>query len=83
MLKIATNTKLSPEDAIKKAVEFFGKTNYQLKIIDQTNSSVSLEGGGGSIEIVACQENGKTNVEFLSREWDSATKEFIRLIKSK
>ncbi len=81
MLKIATTTKLSPEEAIKKAISFFGPTGFQLKIVDQASSSVSFEGGGGSIEITACQENGKTNVEFLSREWDEPVKEFIRKIR--
>lgn len=81
MLKIAAKTKLSPEEAIKKAIEFFGPKGFQLKIFDQTSSSVFLEGGGGSIEITTCQENGKTSVEFLSREWDEPVKEFIRKIR--
>ena len=65
MLRIATKTKLSPEEAIKKAIKFFGTDNYKLKITAQTNTSVSFEGGGGSIDVSVCEENGKTSVDFL------------------
>jgi hypothetical protein len=81
MLRIATKTKLSPEEAIKKAIKFFGTDNYKLKITAQTNTSVSFEGGGGSIDVSVCEENGKTSVDFLSREWDYQVKEFIMLIR--
>jgi len=81
MLRIATKTKLSPEEAIKKAIDFFGPDGYKLKVINQTDTSTSLEGGGGSIGISACADDGKTNVEFLSREWDYQVKEFIKAIR--
>jgi len=81
MLRIATKTKLSPEEAIKKAIKFFGTANYKLKITAQTNTSVSFEGGGGSIDVSVCEENSKTSVDFLSREWDYQVKEFIMLIR--
>ena len=81
MLRIATKTKLTPEKTIKDAIDFFGPNGYKLKVINQTDTSVSLEGGGGSIGITACQENGKTNVEFLSNEWDYQVTEFIKAIR--
>jgi len=81
MLRIATKTKLTPEEAIKKAIQFFGPDNYKLKITSQTETSASFEGGGGSVEVSACKENGKTSVDFLSREWDYQVKEFIKIIR--
>ena len=81
MLKIAARTKLSPEEAIRQAINFFGPNGYKLKVVDQSDTSVSLEGGGGSIEITACAEDGKTTVEFISREWDYQVKEFIKAIR--
>jgi hypothetical protein len=81
MLRIATKTKLTPEDIIKKAVKFFGPEGYKLKINGQTETSATFEGGGGTVEISACAENGKTTVDFLSREWDYQVKEFIRMIR--
>jgi hypothetical protein len=81
MLKIAVRTKLTPEEAIRHAINFFGPNGYKLKVVDQAETSVSLEGGGGSIEITACAEDGKTTVEFISREWDYQVKEFIKAIR--
>jgi hypothetical protein len=81
MLRIATKTKLSPEEVIEKALKFFGPDGYKLKITGQTDTSAGFEGGGGTIAITTCAENSKTDVEFLSREWDYQVKEFIRLIR--
>jgi hypothetical protein len=82
MLRINVTTKLSPEEAIKKAAAFFGPNGYRLKIVSQTSLSVCLEDVLGSIEIDACEQDGKTSVEFVSREFDELVKEFIRKIKS-
>jgi hypothetical protein len=81
MLRIATKTKLLPEEAIKKAIKFFGPDGYKLQITNQTDTSVSFEGGGGTIDITTCKDNDKTEVEFLSREWDYQVKEFIKSIR--
>jgi len=79
MLNIATKTKLSPEEAIKKAVEFFS-SGYGLKVIRQEPTCASFEGGGGGVEVTACAEEKGTSVELISREWDYQVKEFIRKI---
>ncbi|MGP8079442.1 MAG: hypothetical protein ACLPVI_02900 [Dehalococcoidales bacterium] len=81
MLKIATKTKLTVEEVIIKAIEFFGPDGYKLKVINQTEATASFEGGGGSIEISACADDGKTTVELLSSEWDYQVKEFIKSIR--
>ena len=81
MLRIATKTKLTPEEVIKKALKFFGPEGYKLKITNQTDTSAAFEGSGGTVELSACNDEGKTTVDFLSREWDFQVKEFIRIIR--
>ena len=81
MIRIATKTKLTPEEVIKRAIKFFGPDGYKLKITGQTETSAAFEGGGGSVGITACEDNGKTSVDFLSREWDFQVKEFIKIIR--
>jgi hypothetical protein len=81
MLRIATKTKLMPEQTIEKAIEFFGPAGYKLKVINQTETSANFEGSGGSVEVSACKENDKTSVEFVSNEWDYQVKEFIKTIR--
>jgi hypothetical protein len=81
MLRIATKTKLTPEKVIGKAIDYFGLNGYKLTITDKTATSVYFEGGGGLVEISVTMENGKTSVDFLSREWDFQVKEFIKTIR--
>jgi len=81
MLKIATKTKLRPEEAIKRAVEFFGPAGYGLKVIEQSTDCASFEGSGGGVQVTACVEGKQTSVELESREWDYQVKEFIGKIR--
>lgn len=77
MLNIATKTKLSPEEAINRAVEFFGPNGYGLEVKTHNPDCASFAGGGGDIEVTACAEDKHTSVELVSREWDYQVKEFI------
>jgi hypothetical protein len=81
MLRIATKTKLTPEEVTRKAIKFFGPEGYKVKLINQMETSAAFEGGGGSIEVSACTDGSKTAVDILSREWDFQVKEFIKAIR--
>ncbi len=80
MLKIVTKTKLSPEEVIKRVVEFFGPGGYGLEVKNQAPGCAYFEGGGGGVNVTACTEEKGTSVELESREWDYQVKEFIRKI---
>ena len=77
MLKMATRTKLTPEEAVKRAVEFFGPGGYGLKVTEQSATGACFEGGGGGVDISACAEGKGASVELISREWDYQLREFI------
>ena len=81
MLKIATKTKLSPEEAIKRAVKFFGSGGYGLNVVEQSTDCASFKRGGGGGQVTACVEGKQTSVELESREWDFQVKEFIGKIR--
>ena len=76
MLKISTKTKLSPEEAIKKAVEFLGPAGYGLEVREENSDCVYFEGGG--VDFNVCVEEGRTSVDVEPREWDYQVKEFRR-----
>lgn len=80
MLNISTKTKMTPEEVIKKAIDFFGPDGYKLKIVYQSETSASFEGQGGTIDINACQQKGYSSVDFISHEWDFQVKEFINKV---
>ncbi len=77
MLKMVTTTKLSPEEAIKRAVEFFGPSGYGLEVKSEAADCAYFEGGGGGVNVTACTEDKGTSVELESREWDYQVREFI------
>ncbi len=80
MLKIVTKTKLTPEEAVKRAVEFFGPGGYGLTVKEQNPDCAYFEGGGGGVDVTACAEGKGASVELESREWDYQVKEFIAKI---
>ncbi len=77
MVKIETKTKLSPEEAIKRAVEFFGPGGLGLEVKSQEEGCAYFEGGGGGVQVTACIEGKETSVEMESREWDYQVKQFV------
>ncbi|MBI4302969.1 MAG: hypothetical protein HY665_01325 [Chloroflexi bacterium] len=77
MLKIEAKTKLSPEEAIKRAVAFFGPGGRGLEVDQQGPLCVYFQGGGGEVRVTACTEGKRTSVELESKEWDTEVNEFI------
>ena len=71
---------MSPEEAIKRTVEFFGPGGHGLEVKNQTHECAYFEGGAGGVGVTGCTEEKETSVELLSREWDYQVKEFIRKI---
>jgi hypothetical protein len=80
MLRISTKTKLSPEKAIERAVEFFGPGGYGMEVKEEASNCAYFEGGGGGVQVSACVEEKMTSVDLESREWDYQVKEFISKI---
>jgi hypothetical protein len=80
MLRMETTTKLTPEEAIKQAVKFFGPQGYGLEIKDQSPTCAYFEGAGGHVEVTSCTDEKGTSVELVSQEWDYQAREFLRKI---
>jgi hypothetical protein len=72
-------TKLTPEEAIERAVKFFGPTagGLGLEIKEQQGCYARLVGGGGHVAVSATVVEGKTTVEIETREWDLQAKQFM------
>lgn len=77
MIRMAVNSKLKPDELIKRALDYFGPGGYGLEIVDETTGYVRLEGGGGVVEVIASAEGKGASVELVSREWDYQAKEFL------
>jgi len=81
MLNIEAKSKLSPEEAIKRAVKFFGPEGYGLTVKDEAPFSAEFEGGGGGVAIGVSAEAKGSRIEIESREWDYQVKEFLKHVK--
>jgi hypothetical protein len=81
MLSIEAKSKLTPEEAIKRAVKFFGPGGYGLKVKSEAGCCLEFEGGGGGVAVSASPNGKGSTVSFESREWDYQVKEFISKIK--
>jgi hypothetical protein len=76
MLRIETKTKLSPEAAIKKAIEFFGEDGEGLTVKEQTPTFARFEVAGGAVEVLACAEGKGSSVEMTTQEWEIQVNKF-------
>jgi hypothetical protein len=77
MLKISRETKLKPEEVVKKAVAFFGPGGYGLQLKAEDDCTAYFEGGGGSIKVIAALGKKGSTVDVESVEWDYQAKQFF------
>jgi hypothetical protein len=77
MLSIAKESKLKPQEVIKRAVDFFGTKHYGLILREEDNCNAYFEGGGGSVRVNAATSKKGSSVNIESVEWDYQVKEFL------
>jgi hypothetical protein len=82
MARYGVETKLSPEEAIREAVAFFGEGGLGLDISEEGPCCALFQGGGGHIWVSAAAGDGKTDVELETREWDYDVKRFMGQVGS-
>jgi hypothetical protein len=83
MLRISVETALKPGDVIKKSLGFFGPGGDNMQVVEQTESCITFQGGGGSVALTAKPSGKATSVEIVTQEWEEPVKEFMRSIKTK
>jgi hypothetical protein len=76
MLNLEIRTRLTQEEAIRRAKDFFGKKGLGLDVSEETPQCLSFQGGGGYVTVSFCSEGDKTRLIFLTQEWDSQVKIF-------
>jgi hypothetical protein len=77
-MRYQVTTKLSPPEALQRAIEHFGAQGVGLQLVDQNEVGVSFTGGGGHVSIAACADNNHTTLEVETREWDYAVRQFMQ-----
>ncbi len=78
MARYSVETKLAPEEAIRKAVAYFGKGGLGLETVEKNPCCVHFQGGGGHVTATAYREGKQTTLELETREWDHQVKAFMQ-----
>ena len=81
MPRYSVETRLNPEQVIRKAIAHFGKGGLGLDLDgdDQSACCAYFEGGGGYVRVMVAGGKEAT-VELETREWDHHVKQFMRQI---
>lgn len=82
MARYGMETKLKPEEAIKRAEAYFGEKGLGLKMTQKEPCCIDLEGGGGHVSVTAIAGKPKTKVELETREWDYHMRKFMEEMHS-
>lgn len=75
----SVKTDLNSEEAIQKAVDYFGEKGLGLELVDQDPCCADFEGGGGHVSVRVVTEE-ETTVNLETREWDYHVKRFMKEI---
>lgn len=76
MINMDIKTKLSVPKVYMRLKSFFGEGGLGLEITEETQSCLSLEGGGGYVKAIVCKEENQTKIHLLSMEWEIQVKNF-------
>ena len=77
MLRVSRETKLSAEEIISLASDFFGKKGAGLEEESRNECCISFEGDGGVVIVSVGEGDGKSSVDIETREWEYQVKEFL------
>ena len=80
MLNMETKTKLDRDLLIKKMNDFFGSGGLGLELTENGADCFTYTGGGGFVEITLCNDEKKTSVNMITREWEIQVKKFAQMI---
>ena len=79
MGRYSIETKMSAEDVIEAAVDYFGEGGLGLEASEEGACCATFEGGGGFVRLDVA-EGEPTEVELVTREWDYDVKAFMSKI---
>jgi hypothetical protein len=79
-LRYEVTTELTPQEALERAIVYFGRGGQGLEITGKSDLSLVFHGGGGYVAITA-QAGDKTTLDLETREWDRAVRHFMEAVQ--
>ena len=81
-MRYEVTTILTPQEALERAIVFFGPGGQGLILTAQTRAGVVFQGGGGHVAI-RIQPGAETTLELETREWDYAVQRFMAQVSAR
>jgi hypothetical protein len=80
MIRMSKETKVSAEEIISFASDFFGKEGVGLEEKSRNSCCISFQGGGGHVSVSISEGDSKRSVDVETREWEYQAKEFLEKV---
>ena len=80
MIRVAKQTRLSPEEIIERASKYFGKGGQELTETQRNLCCISFEGVGGYVAVSVTDEDKHRTVDVESREFEYQARQFLAKI---
>ena len=80
MLRIAKQTRLTSQEIIDRAADFFGKGGEGLTETERNPCCISFDGGGGYVAVSISEESGRRSVDVETREFEYPVKRFLETV---
>ncbi|MBI5577931.1 MAG: hypothetical protein HY895_02150 [Deltaproteobacteria bacterium] len=80
MIRIEKTSRLTAEQIIRRASEFFGEGGEGLEQTGLQDCCVSFAGGGGHVTVFVADEKTHRTVDVESREFEYQAKRFLESV---
>jgi hypothetical protein len=77
MIRVAKQSRLSPEEIIERASKYFGKGGQELAETQRNLCCISFEGAGGYVAVSVTEEDEHRTVDVETREFEYQAKQFL------
>jgi hypothetical protein len=81
-MRYEVTTLLTPDEALARAITYFGPEGMRLAVTTQTPRGVVFQGGGGHV-MITVQPGAETTLELETREWDYAVQQFMAQVSGR
>ncbi len=80
MAHYSMDSRLKPEQVLRKAESFFGAGGVGLDMTALDGGCLYFKGGGGHVSITASEEEYGSVVDLETTEWDYQVRAFMRKV---
>lgn len=80
MIRYGVETKQHPGEVLQRARQFFGEEGLGLELVRQDDCCLYFEGAGGHVSITASEQDGRTQIDMVTREWEYDVRRFVEEI---